>query len=290
MKKIFLLLLSIFTLGACEDELDLAPISDPGSNGFYKTTDDFIQAINGVYSALGGINPTAVGTAGQGQPDYYIDMGEVRSDNIYIQGNGPAEYAEIGNFLTTIAGIPTINNAWNGTYEGIMRANTVLDKLKENPGAVPDDNMRRRIEGEARFLRAYFYFDLVKWFGKVPVVTTFVSPTEALTIGRSPVSEVYDVIIADLEFAASALPRSYGGADLGRATSWAAKGILARVYMTRSGPKLHPDGPCLGSNEYGKAIGLLNEIIGSNEFSMLTNYADIFDYDNENNAEIIFYF
>lgn len=288
MKKIFLLLLSIFTLGACEDELDLAPISDPGSNGFYKTTDDFIQAINGVYSALGGINPTAVGTAGQGQPDYYIDMGEVRSDNIYIQGNGPAEYAEIGNFLTTIAGIPTINNAWNGTYEGIMRANTVLDKLKENPGAVPDDNMRRRIEGEARFLRAYFYFDLVKWFGKVPVVTTFVSPTEALTIGRSPVSEVYDVIIADLEFAASALPRSYGGADLGRATSWAAKGILARVYMTRSGPKLHPDGPCLGSNEYGKAIGLLNEIIGSNEFSMLTNYADIFDYDNENNAEIIF--
>jgi hypothetical protein len=281
MKKIFLIICSLFVLGACEKDLDLAPISDAGSNGFYKNADDFEQAVNGVYAALAGPSN------GPGQPDFYIDMAEVRSDNIYIDGDGPAEYSDINNFLTTISSLGTINNAWNSTYGGIMKANTVLDKLEENPDAVPDASLRTRFEAEVRFLRGLFYFDLVKWFGKVPVIETFVTPTEALNIGRSPVEEVYNLIVSDLDFASNNLPDSYSSTDLGRATSFAAKGVLARVYMTRSGPGLHPDGPCLGTNEYGKALDLLDDIITSGQFTMLDNYADIFDYDNENNSEIV---
>ena len=276
MKKILIILFSMFILGACEEELDLTPISDAGSNNFYNNADDFAQAVNGVYNTL------------QFHPDRYIDLREVRSDNIYSPGQaGVRDWNAINNFQTTIATLTFIRDVWNDTYNGIMRANTVLDQLAENPEAVPDETLRARFEAEVKFLRALFYFDMVKWFGKVPLIDTFVSPTEALNIERSPVEDVYNLIIADLEFAMNNLPDAYGASDQGRATSFAAKGVLARVYLTRSGPVLHPDGPCLGTNEYDQALTLLNDIIESGQFAMLDNYADIFAYDNEDNAEIV---
>lgn len=271
-------------LGACEEDLNLSPISDAGSNGFYNNPDDFEQAVNGIYATFGVQNNVDYAS-------YYVVLGESRSDNIYTPGQaGVRDWNSINNFQNTIATLGTIRNVWNVTFNGIMRANTVLDQLKEKPDAVPDATLRTRFEAEARFLRAYFYFDLVKWFGKVPIFETFVTPTEALEIARSPVEEVYNLIISDLSFAIDNLPESYSGADRGRATSLAAKGILARVYMTRSGPELHPDGPCLGSNEYGQALTLLDDIISTGKFSMLDNYAGIFDYNNEGNAEIVFDF
>ncbi len=284
MKKIIFAILSLFVLASCEDDLDLAPISDAGSNGFYNNADDFAQAINGVYATFGV----------QSNVDYasrYVILGESRSDNIYSPGEaGVRDWNAINNFLNTIGTLGSVSGAWNVNFNGIMRANTVLDQLAENPGAITDPNLRTQFEAEAKFLRAFLYFDLVKWFGKVPIFETFVTPTEALDIGRSSVSEVYDLIISDLNFAIANLPASFSGADKGRATSLAAKGILARVYMTRSGPQLHPDGPCLGTNEYDQALTLLNDIINSGRFGMLDDYASIFDYDNEGNDEIVFDF
>ena len=124
----------------------------------------------------------------------------------------------------------------------------------------------------------------------MPLIDSFVTPTEALEIERSTVGEVYSLIISDLQFAASNLPQSYDAADQGRATSFAAKGLLARVYLARSGPALHPDGPGLATNEYDLALAQLNDIINSSQFSLLPNYADVFDYNNESNAEIVWDF
>ncbi|GJM33970.1 MAG: outer membrane protein [Saprospiraceae bacterium] len=268
-------------LSACEDDLNLTPISDAGSNGFYNNADDFEQAVSGIYASFGVQNNADY-------PSLYVIMDESRSDNIYAPGqSGVRDWNAINNFLTSISTLGTIKNVWNVTFNGIMRANTVLDQLIEKKGVIEDPNLSVRFEAEAKFLRAYFYFDLVKWFGKVPIFDTFVTPTEALSIGRSSVAEVYDLIISDLEFAINNLPESYGGADKGRATSLAAKGILARVYLTRSGPKLHPDGPCLSTNEYQQALDLLNDIIGSQKFSMADDFSAIFDYDNEGNSEIV---
>lgn len=169
---------------------------------------------------------------------------------------------------------------------GILRANTVLDKL--NASVVPDEATRNQLEGEARFLRAFFYFDLVRWFGKVPVQTHAVSISEALEISRSPVDEVYSVIIADLEKAITLLPETFTGNSKGRATSLAAKAMLGLVYLTRTGPTYGIEGPGLGTNEYAQAVALFNEVIDSGKFGWVSDYASIFSYNNEGNPDIVF--
>lgn len=277
MKKLSYIICSalVLALGACEDQLYQSPISDRGSNNFYRNAEDFEQAINGVYNQL------------RPYPIRHFELSEVRSDNIYAPGTGGVrDYNAVNNFARTLATADYMDEAWNANFNGIMRANTVLDRLNEE--AVPDEPLRNRFEGELKFLRAMFYFDLVRWFGKVPVITEPVTPLEALDIPRSPVQDVYDVIISDLEEAIGKLPDTYNDANIGRATAHAARGILARVYLTRSGPQLHPEGPCLGTNDYENALTLLNEIINSGQYALLDDYSRIFAYDNENNTEIVF--
>jgi hypothetical protein len=150
--------------------------------------------------------------------------------------------------------------AWNANFNGIYKANVLLEQLVENGSVIPDATLKLRLEAEAKFLRAFFYFDLVRWFGKVPIIDHPVTANEALEIKQSPVADVYNLIISDLQFAATNLPDVYGAADKGRATKWAAKGILALVYMTRSAPTYGIEGPGLGLNEWSNALTLLNEI------------------------------
>ncbi|MDN3669441.1 RagB/SusD family nutrient uptake outer membrane protein [Echinicola jeungdonensis] len=277
-KYIYIVLMGLVVAGfsSCEDKLDQSPISSLGSNAFYQNEEDFITALSGVYNGL------------NAYPINHFELSEVRSDNIYSPGTaGVRDYNLINNFNRNLEATSIMNDTWNGLYNNIMRANTLLANLSAN--VVPDGDLRTRIEGEAKFLRALFYFDLVRFFGKVPVFDRPVTPLEALEIGRSEVPAVYDLIISDLEFSISNLPPNYSSAtNFGRATSYAARGLLARVYMTRSGPQLHPDGPTLNSNEWGEALEQLNAIIDSNQFDLLDDYGDVFAYDNENNEEIVF--
>ncbi|UCS94980.1 RagB/SusD family nutrient uptake outer membrane protein [Echinicola marina] len=281
MKKIKILYIALISLASgtmmsCESKLDQSPKSSLGSNAFYQNESDFIKALSGVYNGL------------NAYPINHFELSEVRSDNIYSPGTaGVRDYNLINNFNTNLATAGIMNSTWNDLYNNIMRANTILEKLTAD--VVADENMRARIEGETKFLRALFYFDLVRFYGKVPLFDRPVTPLEALEIPRSPVADVYSLIIADLEFAISNLPDEFTSAtDLGRATSHAARGLLARVYMTRSGTQLHPEGPVMGTNEWDKAISLLDQIIDSGQFDLVDNYADIFAYDNENNEEIVF--
>lgn len=264
-------------LTACEKELDQAPLSTPGANNFYRNTSDFEQAVNGIYQNLHSY-------------DYGIaqfDLSDVRSDNVYSSGpSGVRDWVPVNNFAKTLASNPMIAALWNGDFNGILRANTVLDKL--DPALVPDNVTRERMEGEAKFFRAFYYFDLVRFVGKVPLFDHVATPTEALTIPRSPVPEVYNLIISDLQYAVSKLPATYPAAMKGKVTSDAAKGILALVYLTRSGPTYSIEGPGLGTNDYAAAVTLLNEIIASNRYSLQASYANVFSYTNENNSEILF--
>jgi hypothetical protein len=165
-----------------------------------------------------------------------------------------------------------------------------------------------RLTAEAKFLRAFFYFDLVKYYGKVPLIDHPVSALEANKIGRNSVAEVYALIISDLQFAITNLPAGYGGTyptygavDVGRATKYAAEAILANVYMTRSGPTYGIEGAGLGLSEWSLALPLLQDIISSGVFVFnATPYAfpvpttGIFSYSNQNpgyttgNREAIF--
>lgn len=273
----YLFAVALMLFASCEKKLEQLPISSTPAATFYTQPNDFIQASNAAYSSL------------RAYPDRQLNLSETRSDNLYaVSDGGVRDWEGINSFHKTIASNPYINEAWSVNLNGIFRANILLDQLVKNGVVIPEPALRTRLEAEAKFLRAFFYFDLVRWFGKAPVIDHPVTPEEALEIPRSAVADVYKLIIADLEFASANLPETYPAADKGRATRYAARTVLALVYMTRSGPTYGIEGPGLGLSEWNKAADLLNEVISSNKYSFLPKYADIFSFTNENNAEVIF--
>src|SRR5699024_4377244 len=140
--------------------------------------------------------------------------------------------------------------------------------LKDAP-----ESFRDLIEGEARFLRAVFYFNLVRVFGDVPLVSHVLKTIEeGYEVGRTDRKEVYDLIVGDLESASAKL--SLKPVQTGRATSGAAKSLLGKVYLT------------IHENE--KAASVLQEVIQSDEYSLLQDYEDLWDVDNKNNNEVVF--
>lgn len=277
MKNICYLFAAIILLASCEKKLEQLPISASPADAFYSSQNDFLQAANAAYNSL------------RGYPDRQLNLSETRSDNLYaVSDGGVRDWEGINSFHKTIAANPYVTEAWSVNFNGIFRANILLDQLVKNGAVIPDAALRTRIEAEAKFLRAFFYFDLVRWFGKVPIIDHPVSPEEALEIPRGAVADVYNLIMADLQFANTNLPETYAAADKGRATRYAAKTLLALVHMTRSGASYGIEGPGLGVNEWDKAGQLLDEVISSNKYTFLAKYADIFSFTNENNSEVVF--
>lgn len=276
-KKLIIYILVVGSIASCTKDLDQVPISQSSVANFFRNTADFESAINGLYQSL------IDGEYGVNQ----FEMSEIRSDNVYSPGtSGVRDWLPINNFENTLPTNPYISALWQNDFNGILRANSVLDKL--DPSLVPDNTTRNRIEGEAKFFRAFYYFDLVRFVGKVPLFDHVASPSEALEVGRNDVAEIYDLIISDLQTAINNLPATYPSSQLGKVTNNAAKGTLALVYLTRSGPTYNIDGPGMGTNDYAAALALLNEIISSGLYSLQPTYADVFSYSNEHNSEIIF--
>lgn len=288
MKKVFLILtIAAVILGSsCKKDLDQTPISTATTETFYKQPSDFLQAVNATYNSLrGDANASPRG----GYPDRLLALSEVRSDNIYPSNAVGRDADPINNFSPGIASNTYVEEAWNANFSGIFKANTVLDQIAKNGANAGSAALATRLTAEARFLRAFYYFDLVRYFGKVPVIDHPVLSAEANTIGRKPVADVYALIISDLQFAIANLPAAYNGtfpayttADVGRATKYAAEAILALVYMTRSGPTYGIEGPGMGLNEWSLAAPLLTDIINSNLFVFNPNFPNIFSYSNQN--------
>ncbi|OYX23656.1 MAG: RagB/SusD family nutrient uptake outer membrane protein [Algoriphagus sp. 32-45-6] len=274
MKKIILIgILSVLIFSACESELNQAPLSNRSVANFYKNEKDFEQAIVGVYNAL----------SYHSSSQFYLS--EVRSDNFYIPGlAGVRDWIPISNFSQTLVTNPLVSDAWNDPYIGILRANTILERL--NASVVPNETTRNRMEGEVKFLRAFFYFDLVRFFGGVPVIDKLVTPSEALEIPRSTPEKVYELIISDLEDAISLLPSTKPVA--GRPSSIVAKALLGKVYLTMSGPTYGIQGPGLGVDMTAQALLLFNDVIESEHYGDVPSYASIFKLNSENNADIVF--
>jgi hypothetical protein len=279
MKKIFfyIILGSAVTITSCTKDLNQVPISSITSDNFFVEANDFVVASNAVYNDL------------KAYPDRLLNLSETRSDNLYAASDGGVrDWEGINSFHKTISANVYVVEAWNTNYNGIFRANLLLQKLAEKGSIITDATLRTRLEAEAKFLRAFFYFDLVRYFGKVPLITTVATPEQAGSTPRAAVADVYAQIISDLKFAATNLPDVYGTADKGRATKYAAKATLALVYMTRSGASYGIDGPGMGLNEWPLALTELNDIIASNKYSFGANYANIFSFTNENNPEVVF--
>jgi starch-binding outer membrane protein, SusD/RagB family len=288
MKKINLIIIILFTIiaSSCKKDLNQVPLSSATTLTFYQQPSDFIQAVNATYNAL------------RGYPDRQLFLSEVRSDNIYPTNDVARDPDPINNFAPGIAANVYVEEAWTADYNGIFRANTVIEQVAQNATNVGSAALATRLTAEAKFLRAFFYFDLVKIYGKVPLVDHTLLAAEANTIPRSPVADIYALIIADLQFAIANLPvnysgvfPAYGATDIGRATKYAAEALLAKVYMTRSGPTYGIDGPGMGLSEWNLALPLLQDIISSGVFvfnpavySFPVPATGIFSYSNQSPA------
>ncbi|MCE7056252.1 RagB/SusD family nutrient uptake outer membrane protein [Algoriphagus sp. AGSA1] len=254
-------------LSACNsDFLDLAPISQENSTNFYKTASDMENALTAVYGSL------------QYGGTYYSSMhiiGELRSDNTEITNpNAGANLQAVDDF-TNDAVNSISSTTWNAHYQGIQAANIVIDKIAT---VEMDATLKTRYVGEAKFLRALLYFNLVRIYGDVPLVLQMISsPEQGYTFGRNPKEEVYTQIITDLNDAEASLPFTYSSAEAGRATKGAAMTLLAKIYLTRK--------------EWTEASQKLKEVIdasGQTGYRLMDSYGDIFGPTNENNAESIF--
>jgi len=287
-KELFILCIVVAILGAsCKKDLDQVPISTATTETFYKQPSDFVQAVNATYNALRGSSDGTI----QGYPDRLLALSEVRSDNIYPSNAVARDADPINNFAPGIAANTYVEQGWNAGFSGIFKANTVIDQITKNGTYVGSAALATRLMAEARFLRAFFYFDLVRYYGKLPIVTHPVLTAEADTIRRSAVADVYALIISDLQFAIANLPAAYNGTypayattDVGRATKYAAEAILGEVYMTRSGPTYGIDGPGLGLSEWNLAVPLFNDIINSTFFVFNPSFTNIFSYTNQSPA------
>src|SRR5215813_7926669 len=201
MKKIFfILVIAIVIFGSsCKKNLNQVPFSTATTQTFYQQPSDFIQAVNATYNSL------------RGFPDRALFLSEVRSDNVYPTNDVGRDPDPINNFSVAIATNPLVDEVWVANFSGIFKANTVIDQIEKNGSYVGSVPLATRLNAEAKFLRAFFYFDLVKYFGKVPVIDHPVTASEAMKIGRSPIGDVYAFIISDLQYAAANLPVNFSG-------------------------------------------------------------------------------
>ncbi len=255
--------LLILSQTACKEQfLDLSPVSAVGTSSFFKTQSDILTALNGAYGAL----------QFNGQYAQFYVVSEIPSDDTSpVLSGSVTDQDEFDKFYVRTTNPYTLAR-WSDGYRGIYRCNAIIERIA---GITMDATLKKRIIGEAEFLRALMYFNLVRVFGDVPLVLTEITdPLQGYDYGRAPVADVYTQIIKDLSDAEAVLPVSFTGADVGRATSGAAKSLLGKVYLTQK--------------RYADAATKLKEVIDKATYSLLPNYADLFKSANKNSKESIF--
>ncbi len=259
-KQIFLLPAVLLVLASCSDFLDRMPYSAIPTADFYKTEKELDLAGIGLYGSLQ--------TFYQAE---YPQLAELCSDNTSCGNGENAADGEFDNFSLNSMN-SKLENAWNRSYNAILQTNKVLASLPSVDFA--DPVKKQQIQGEALFIRGLSYFNLVRMFGKVPLVTEVLTQADARQLVRDPVDDIYALILTDLDDASDLLPASYSGNSIGRATRWAALTLLGKVYMTL--------------NRFDDALVPLGEVIDDGPYQLLTDYAAIFDPANANHAESIF--
>lgn len=271
-----------FTMHSCLDDfLEIEPKTNRLEANSYSTEDDAMDAVTAVYDAMHVQNF-----------NYVPIQSDIFSDDAFAAGEpggGMREWHEQEESDMT-----TENNGskhlWERCYSGIYRANFYFTKEEGITWSTP--GLKDRLHAEALAGRAYFYWDLVRHFGWVPIIESYISDPEAYkSIPQSTPDKVYELIVRDLMLAIEYLPErsELSEAELGRMTKDYVRVLLARIYMHHEGFAK----PVMGLTEnlaIDKAYVLnsMETIISDGPYSLLDNYADIFSWDNENNAESIF--
>jgi hypothetical protein len=258
---IIIIMICIPFFTSCKKEfLNVTPNHHLSEQTFYKTKKDFKQAVTAVYSDLQEyIKHAHILQEGRSDNTTYDNL----LDQGWLGGNRQLGFMDqfVMNSSATI-----ISNAWDRIYETIKDCNVPLSRLKDSD---IDQNIAKKMEGQLRFFRAYFYFVAVRYWGDIPLLLKPIdNAKEAFQLSRTPKDSVYKTIIKDAEFAESALPDRWSEKDKGKITSGAAKMLLAKVYMTKK--------------NYKAAEKKLKDIVSSNVYSLNPSYAAIFDPSKKN--------
>ena len=231
-KKYFLFIIAgLLIVGCKKDYLNVNPIGVINSSSFYSTKTDADQAVTTVYGMLDYMS--------NWDEDIMFDLGSIASDDAEAGGNNSQDspdFQDVDRFtFTPSIAADMFAEPYGVLYKSIFMANIALEQL---PGIPKKDTtatvayINERI-GEVKFLRALDYFYLTQIFGEVPLVATVLGASQ-YTVSRSSMRSVFDLIEQDLQYAISVLPPSWDAADIGRATSGAAQGLLAKVYLFES--------------------------------------------------------
>jgi len=242
--------MALFTFWGCEDLLVENPKTFISSANFYKSAGDFEAALKGQYVAVRNIN-------------LQKDVSDVFAD----YNDRPESAEQTGDFWKNnpSSNFWAIRYAWQYPYSIVNNSNLILEALNN---VDLGDAVESKIEAEAKFLRAYAYFNLVQFFGDIPLRTSPVTSIAETKAPKAPQSDVYDLIISDLVFAESNLPEN--ASDVGRVYKEVATALLAKVYLTSAGFPLNK------TANFALAKAKAVEVINSVKFSLVSDYAGIF--------------
>lgn len=251
-KNILIVFVLIFS---CSDDFVNVASEDVNSEEFFNTAAEYQEALIAAYD---GLQSTYVN----------VMLGEIASDNTLCGGESATDvigFQEIDDMIHTPIN-SNLRDVWNWMYGGVNRANFILEFQDKT-----DFSGKENVLGQTKFLRAYYYFELVKWFGDVPfAVDTRIQFGDSYD--RTPKAEIYAQMEQDLIFAAANLP--YVQSETGRVTKGAAQALLGKVYLFQ--------------DKFSEAATVLEDVINNGPYDLLSDYTTMFENDNENNIESVF--
>lgn len=273
MKRYMMVIPLFLMMGSCEDKLDLYPLTTLSEGTFYKDLPQLRAASDDVYRQMGRLYdafsiPSLYGTL-------YSDNGAVIAQLAGTPIDEPIDRHEI------FSDNPRIEEAWDVAYNTIYICNNIIYQLQITEVEI-DEGLRSRILAEAKVVRSLAYFNLVRAFGAVPLITEKILPSEAYDYLRTDPETVYQKLIADLKLSKNDLPASYSGEDIGRVTSYSAAAILAKIYLTR-GDKTAAQSEL----EYVISSGQFSLDANNNGFENTEDYTYIFAPETKNSKESV---
>lgn len=258
-KTLYIIVLAVLgLLTSCSDFLTAELKGDYTSSNYYTTPEAATMAVTGIYNSLYG-NTLWI-------------FGDVASDDA-VKGGNAGDQADINaiNDFTAAADNGVLNVFWQATYETIARANNAIKYI--GPMNI-DVTLRNRLVGEAKYLRAYSYFNLVNIFGKVPLKLEPQLTSGTINVPLSEVTAIYAQIEKDLTEAAAVLPATYASTDAGRVTQGAAYGLLAKADLYEQ--------------KYPECLTNIQALENLKQYSLLKNYENLFKPGSEDSTEVIF--
>jgi tetratricopeptide (TPR) repeat protein len=264
-KNITLFIVVLFITSCSGDFLELYPETTLNEGNFYGSETEYILLANGCYVPMRNYEK---GT-------HWI-IAELISDNLGIQHcttSGEPTRGAVDQFLLE-ANNAAYADFWNASYQGITRCNKLLLELERSTIKWSSESVKNRSAGEVLFLRALYYFNLVRQFGGVPLVTAPIAAQDAVNIKRASENAVYEQITIDLKEAVVQLKNAVDSEEKGRVNETAAQALLGKVYLTLK--------------NYGEAAKIYKEIIDAGKFRLLDDYADIFNPSGKDFTETIF--